>query len=65
MVREREADHRKITLLVTDNPKQPGSKAHKRFELYKFAKTVNEFYSIGGERCDIEWDENHKYIKLG
>ncbi len=58
------ADTRKITLLVKENPKRAGSDSHKRFSLYKTAKTVADFLKAGGTSSDISWDADHKFIKV-
>lgn len=53
-----------ITLLVKTNPKREGSKAHKRYELYKKHKSVAAYLEAGGKRSSLRYDERHKYIKL-
>jgi chemotaxis protein histidine kinase CheA len=56
------ADTRKITLLVTENPKR--GKSVERYEYYRTAKTVAEYIQMGGGRADIAWDAAHNYIKV-
>lgn len=58
-------DTRKITLVTKENPKREGSKAHGVFELYKKAKTVQDFLAAGGKIADIKYDEKAGHIKLG
>jgi len=54
----------KISLLETKNPKREGSKAHKRYELYRKHKTVASYLSAGGKRSSLRYDSKHGYIKL-
>ena len=56
------ADDRKITLLVTENPKR--GKSAERYELYRKAKTVADYVAAGGSKADIAWDAAHNYIKV-
>lgn len=58
-------DTRKITLTTKENPKREGSKAYETFELYKKAKTVQDFLNAGGKMADIKYDEKAGHIKLG
>jgi hypothetical protein len=60
--KEKAADTRKITLLVTENPKR--GESAERFELYKKAKTVADYVAAGGRKADIAWDAAHDYIKV-
>lgn len=53
----------KITMLVKENPKRKGSKAYKRYELYRKNKTIADFLEAGGKRSSIRYDERHKFIK--
>ena len=55
---------KKIKLLTKDNPKRTGSSAYTRFELYRTAKTVEEFISAGGSLADVKYDSDHGYIQL-
>ena len=59
-VRSRYPDTAIITVLSTENPKQKGSAAHGRFELYRSGMTVAEFLSAGGTRADLSWDSHAK-----
>ena len=54
----------KITLLQKENPKRSGSKAHKRYELYRKHKTVADYLEAGGKRSSLRYDVKHEYIKL-
>lgn len=54
----------KIALVEKDNPKRKGSRAHKRYELYRKHKTVAGYLKAGGKRSSLRYDEKHGYIKL-
>ena len=45
----------KIKLMV-ENPKKVGSESHARYEKYKGAKTVEEFFALGGLPVDLRHD---------
>ena len=53
-----------IVLLVQENPKQPGSRAHARFGFYRDGMTVQEFFDAGGLPADIYFDIGHGYIAV-
>ena len=53
-----------IRLLVSDNPKQKGSKAAARYKFYRDGMTVLEFLTAGGERKDVAWDHERKHIRV-
>lgn len=53
----------KIALLEKTNPKREGSKAHKRYELYKKHKTIAGYLEAGGKRSTLRYDEKHGFIK--
>jgi len=53
----------KITLLEKTNPKRKGSKAYKRYELYKKHKNIAAYLDAGGKRSTLRYDEKHKFIK--
>lgn len=61
---EAASDDRKITLVSKENPKREGSAAHDRFELYRKAKTVQQFYDAGGTSADVRYDAKHGFIKV-
>mgnify|MGYP003920014363 FL=1 len=50
--------------LQQNNPKRTGSSAHKRYELYKRAKTRDEFKSLGGCSADFAQDLRKGYVVL-
>lgn len=54
----------KIALLEKDNPKRKGSRAFKRYELYRKHKSVADYIKAGGKRSSLRYDEKHGYIKL-
>lgn len=53
----------KITLLEKTNPKRKGSRAYKRYELYRKHKTIAKFLDAGGKASSLRYDERHKFIK--
>lgn len=55
-------DNRKITVLVTENPKRGG--AAERFDLYKKNNTVDKYVAAGGKREDIAWDVKKGFISV-
>lgn len=57
-------DNAKIKLLVKENPKREGSKAHEAFQGYFGAKTVAEALANGVNRSSIAWDAKHGYIQV-
>jgi hypothetical protein len=61
---ERSTDTRKIKVLVKGNPKREGSASYARFELYKFAKTVDAFITAGGTAADVAHDSKKGYISV-
>ena len=58
------AESAKITRLVLQNPKKPGSAAHDRFALYATCATVGEFLARGGTRADLTHDVRKGYISV-
>jgi hypothetical protein len=60
----RKRDNQNIKLMVTENPKRKGSASFDRFELYKKAKTTDEFLAAGGTTGDLRYDEAAGYIEL-
>jgi hypothetical protein len=54
----------RIRILVSSNPKKPGTKAHYRFSLYKDGMTPSEFLAAGGLREDLRYDEAHGFIAI-
>jgi hypothetical protein len=55
-----------ITLLVSSNPKKPGSASRERFQLYfdKKPRTVELALIAGLTTDDIRWDAGHGFIRL-
>ena len=45
-----------------NNPKRAASKSHARYEKYKSATTLADFYARGGTPADIKHDEAHGYL---
>lgn len=62
--RTRIAENSVITLLVEENPKRAGSKAHERFANYQSGMTVKEAKEAGLLATDIAYDQKHNYISL-
>jgi len=62
--KEKAADTRKIKLLVKENPKREGTKAHTKYELYRTSKTVAEFISGGGSLSALKYDADKQFIEL-
>ena len=60
----RKRDNQKIKLLSATNPKRAGSASFDRFELYKTAKTTDEFLAKGGRTGDLRYDEAAGFIEL-
>jgi predicted HicB family RNase H-like nuclease len=54
----------KITVLVANNPKRPGSAAYDRFAFYESGMTVNQALNAGVRSDDLRWDVAHKFIKI-
>lgn len=46
------------------NPKRPKSASYERYELYKKAKSVAEFYSLGGTRGDFKHDLSKGFVTV-
>lgn len=59
-----EPDKRKITLLVKENPKREGTKAAKKWDLYKGCKTVQDYLDAGGALKTISYDQKKNLIKV-
>eukprot|EP00928_Gymnodinium_smaydae_P035527 TRINITY_DN24991_c0_g2_i2.p1 TRINITY_DN24991_c0_g2~~TRINITY_DN24991_c0_g2_i2.p1 ORF type:complete len:338 (+),score=77.83 TRINITY_DN24991_c0_g2_i2:101-1114(+) len=54
---------RRLRVLV-ENPKRSGSEAHLRFEKYKKAKTIGEFFKLGGVPGDLKHDCKNGFVKI-
>ena len=57
-------DNAKITLLVKANPRREGTKAHKRYSLYKTGMTVGDYLKKGGSRGSLRKDLKLKRVKV-
>ena len=53
-----------VVLLVSENPKKPGSKSAQRFEGYKTGLTRQQTLKAGLTGGDIRWDVAHGHIRL-
>lgn len=53
-----------ITVLVEENPKNKGTQAAARFELYQNGMTIAEYIAAGGRSGDIKNDVTAGYISL-
>ena len=49
---------------VAANPKRKNSAAHGRFEKYMKAKTVEQFFKMGGTLADLRYDSNKEFVKI-
>ena len=47
-----------------ENPKKKNSKSAARYDTYKKAKTLEEFYSLGGTKADLRNDLRKGYLKF-
>jgi hypothetical protein len=63
--RTQKIDNRVIIYLHPDNPKKPGTRAHRLWELYRLGMTADEFVAAGGRRSALRYDTEHGYIQLG
>ncbi len=55
----------KLTLLVKENPKREGTKAHEAFEIYRKAKTVGDALDAGVPTGYLNFDVKAGFVKLG
>ena len=53
-----------IDIVVTENPKRPGSASFDRFALYRNGMTVAQYLEAGGHRSDLNWDESRDFIRI-
>ena len=53
-----------ITILAEENPKRPGSRARRRFGLYRNGMAVQEFLNAGDTLGDIYYDISHAYVAV-
>jgi len=56
----------RITILTKGkaNPRLKNTRAHRIFELYRTAPTVESFLSKGGGRGDLRWDVRRAHISI-
>jgi hypothetical protein len=54
----------KVHLLAKENPKKPGSNAHRAWLLYREGMTVKEYLDAGGKVGDLKWDTSHGFIEV-
>lgn len=54
-----------IKVLVKDNPKREGTRAHKMYPKYATSKTVGDYLKAGGQWSDLRWDAEKKFISIG
>jgi hypothetical protein len=57
-------DNRIIAYLYPHNPKKPGTRAWRLWELYRLGMTADEFVEVGGRRSALRYDEAHGFIQL-
>lgn len=55
--------HTPITF-VQENPKRCGSKSSERYEKYKVAKTLGEFFELGGSVADMRHDTKKGFLSF-
>jgi len=49
---------------LQDNPKMPTSMSFARYEKYKLAKTMGEYFALGGTRGDVKYDTARGYMRI-
>jgi len=49
---------------VPKNPKRKNSAAHSRFSKYMKAKTVDQFFKLGGTLADLRYDDNKEFVEI-
>lgn len=55
-------DDTKIKVLVTENPRRPGTATYDIYNLYKDGITVADFVKAGGRRVDVKADYERGHI---
>ncbi|KAJ8610085.1 hypothetical protein CTAYLR_007078 [Chrysophaeum taylorii] len=53
-----------VVEIEQSNPKREGSKSHVRYESYKRAKTVREYYELGGSKADLTHDMKRGFVTV-
>ena len=46
------------------NPKTPGSKSYRRYEHYKLAVDIADYFRKGARRADLSYDYEHGFMEL-
>ena len=54
----------RIRVLVSENPKRPGTASYDRFNLYNSSETVGQFLENGGTKGDLDWDTKKGFIVI-
>ena len=49
---------------VAENPKRPGTDAHARFAKYSAAKSLVEYFMLGGTTASLKWDIAHGFVTV-
>jgi hypothetical protein len=62
--RTTKSDPRIITYIHPQNPKKPGTRAARIWDLYRVGMTVDEYVAAGGRRSAIRYDDEHGFIQL-
>ena len=65
-LRSKEVLGKKITIKTEEkkNPKREGTRAHKRFSMYKDGMTVEDYIKAGGKKSSVSYDVKKGYIAL-
>lgn len=53
-----------IEQLIDHNPKRPGTKAHKAFEIYASSLTVGDAMALGVTYRQLDYDVEHGFIRV-
>lgn len=53
-----------ITKLVDKNPRREGTHGFNSFALIKNGMTYEQYVEKGGRRNDLQWDVDHKFVKV-
>lgn len=54
----------KVTRVQTPNPKRPGARGARWYDLYRVGITVAELRNLGVSMADIRWNLGHDFISL-
>ena len=49
-------------MCLQDNPKVKDKPSYDRYDKYKKAKTVREYFELGGTKGDLRWDRRRNYV---